>query len=381
MKWIIVCNILIIIGLSSCITEISDFEQIENNSILTVEATLSNQTERHRVFVSFSSPSITVNVENIPVKSAQVSITDDKGGRELLTEIENGVYETSSNYKGIVGNTYQLHIRLENGKKYESTLEKMITPPVIDKVNYSFGVKTNYKITDSRSVGYDVTLDFKDSPEPNQYYQWKWTHIERTIYCATCTLGYDYDLNKCSLVPNYENDQTFPEPINFKCKSQCFDITFNNTYNILSDNLLNGQQITNYPIARVPYDGRTLYYLKIEQRAISRKMYEYFRSIKEVTQNSGTLFDVPAETQLSPNIHSVDNPSEKILGAFIVFGSDERLIYVNRLVGSDGYLPINPLLIGRQLPNPSVPTDPPRPRAACIEGKYRTKTEPKGWKE
>jgi Domain of unknown function (DUF4249) len=381
MKRFILHNILIIIGLSSCITEIRDFEQIENNSFLTVEATLSNQAERHRIFVSFSSPSISINVENIPVKKAQVFITDDKGGRELLTEIEDGVYETSPNYKGIVGNSYQLHIILENGKKYESMVERMIPPPIIDKINYNFVVKTNYKITDSRSVGYDVTLDFKDSPEPNQYYQWKWTHIERTIYCATCTLGYDYVSNKCSLVPNYEDDQTFPEPINFKCKSQCFDISTNQTYNILSDNLLNGQQIINYPIARVPYDGRTLYYLKVEQRAISQKMYQYFRSIKEVAQNSGTLFDIPAETQLSPNIYSVDNKNEKVLGAFVVFGSDEKLIYVDRLVGSDGYLPVNPLPIGRQLPNPSVPTDPPRPRAACIEGKYRTKIEPKGWKE
>jgi hypothetical protein len=381
MKRFILYNILIFIGLSSCITEIRDFEQIENDSFLTVEATLSNQAGPHRIFVSFSSPSITINVENIPVKKAQVFITDDKGDKEPLTEIEDGVYETSLNYKGIVGNTYQLHIILENGKKYESSPEKLIAPSKIDKIEYNFVVKTNYKITDIRSVGYDVTLNFKDSPEPNQYYQWKWTHVERSVYCATCTLGYDYDLNKCSLVPNYEYDQTFPETINFKCKSQCFDISTNQNYNILSDNLLNGQQITNYPIARVPYDGRTIYYLKVEQRAISQKMYQYFRSIKEVTQNSGTLFDVPAETQLSPNIHSVDNPNERILGAFVVFGSDEKLIYVDRLVGSDGYLPVNPLPIGRQLPNPSVPTDPPRPRAACIEGKYRTKIEPKGWKE
>jgi Domain of unknown function (DUF4249) len=268
---------------------------------------------------------------------------------------------------------------LANGKKYESTPEKMISAPAIDKINYNFIVKTNYSLKDAKSVGYDVTLDFKDSPEPNQYYQWKWTHYERTVYCATCNLGYDYSLNKCSLTPNYPYGQYRPEPINYKCGEQCFDVTFSPTYNILSDNLLNGQQVTNYPIARVPYDGRTKYYLRIEQRAISQKMYRYFRSIKDVTQNSGTLFDVPAETQLSPNMFSVNDSNEKILGAFEVFGAAERIIYIDRSIGSDGYSPVTEPDFGRELAPPPGAIN--GPRANCVEGKYRSTREPKGWKD
>ncbi|MEY4538691.1 MAG: hypothetical protein RLZZ306_448 [Bacteroidota bacterium] len=369
----------LMIGISSCVTEIRDFEQIESNSFFTVEANLSNQDGPQRVLVSYSSPSITINVENKPVSKAQVFITDDKGGRVNLTEIENGIYESSANYKGVVGNSYVLHIVLSNGKKYESTPEKIIAVPAIDKIKTSFVVKTNYPLTDGRSVGYDVTLDFKDSPEPNQYYQWKWTHYKRTVFCATCFLGYDYGLRKCSTEPNFPYGQSKSEQINYPCGEQCFDVSFSPTYNVLSDNLLNGQLITNYPIARVPYDGRGLYYLKIEQRAISQKMYRYFRSIKEVTQNSGTLFDVPAETQFSPNVFSVDNPDEKILGAFEVYGVDEKIIYVDRLVGSEGYSPVIEPNGGRVLPAP--PGGISGPRASCVEGKYRSTKEPKGWKD
>lgn len=376
---LVIYLIMITFGMWSCVTEIKDFEQIDNNSFLTVEATLSNQEGPQRVIVSYSSPSITINVENKPVVKASVFITDDKGGRINLTEIVDGIYETAANHKGIVGNSYTLHINLPNGKKYESTPEKMIAVPAIDKVNYNFVVKTNYSLKDPRSVGFDVTLDFKDSPEPNQYYEWKWTHYERAIYCAKCNLGYDYSLSKCSTTPNYPYGQNSPELINYKCGEQCFDVSFSPTYNILSDNLLNGQQVLNYPIARVPYDGRTMYYLKIEQRAISQKMYRYLRSIKDVTQGSGTLFDVPAETQLSPNIFSVDNPNEKILGAFEVFGSDEKLIYIDRLIGSEGYSPVTAPDFGRELPPP--PGSINGPRANCTEGKYRSTREPKNWKD
>ena len=364
----------ITLGLCSCITQVRDFEQIGSNSFLTVEASLSNQAGPQRVIISFSSPSITINVENKPVNFAQVFITDDKGGRENLFEMGDGIYETSANYKGIVGNSYKLNIVLADGKKYQSTSEKMLAAPKIDKINTMFVVQNKFPLTDVRSMGHDVTLNFKDSPEPNQYYQWKWIHYSRTVYCASCERGYDYDLRKCSVGLDYPSGQSPPELINYLCNESCFDILYSSTYNILSDNLFNGQLITDYPIARVPFNGRSLYYLKIEQRAISKKMYEYFRSVKTVAQDAGTLFDVPAETQFSPNIFSVENPNEKILGAFEVFGSDEELIYIDRNdVAAQKYSPVRIVYRGMQIPS--------GPKAYCTEGKYRTKKEPNDFKE
>jgi len=380
MKKIILLFVLISLGIGSCVTEIRDFEQIGNDSFLTVEAFLSNQKGPYKVVISTSSPSITINTENKPITNAKIFITDDKGKRENLTEILEGTYVTSASFRGIVGFTYTLNIDLPNGKKYKSTPEKLIEAPLIDKVDAKFVVKTNYPLTDVKSVGYDVTLDFKDSPTPNQYYQWKWTHYEKTVYCASCYQGYDNDLGKCSAEPRFPFGQSKIELINFTCGEPCFDITSNTTYNVLSDNLLNGQQVTNYPIMRIPFNGSSLYYLKIEQRAISEKMYRYFRSIKEVTSGAGTLFDVPAETQFSPNITSVDNPNEKILGAFEVFGLEQKIIYVDRNKGSEGYSPVRVEYAGRQLlaPPGSVGGG---PRARCTEGKNRTKTEPEAFRE
>ena len=378
MRRTLIYFLILFIGLWSCVTEVRDFEQIDNNSFLTVEASLSDQIGPHRVYISYSSPSITINIENKPISSAKVSFVDDKGKTERLTEIAQGVYETSSNFKGIVGNTYALNIILSNGKSYFSSPEKLIACPKIDNIKTEFVVKTNYPLTDIRSVGYDVTLDFTDSPEPNQFYQWKWTHVERTVYCASCSRGYDYSLNQCSSAINFPNGQTEVELINYKCNENCFDISTNSTYNLLADNLFNGQKISNIPIFRVPFNDRSLYYLKIEQRAISQKMYRYFRSIKDVTQSSGTLFDVPAETQFSPNIYSKENPNERIIGAFEVFGVQEKTIYVDRNVGSENYKPIIKIYPGRQifLPSPQM-----GPKAPCVEGKYRTKIEPKDFKE
>lgn len=378
MKRLLVYFILLFVGLWSCVTEIRDFEQIDNNSFLTVEASLSDQVGPHRVYLSYSSPSITINVENKPIKSAVVSFADSKGKIENLTEIADGVYQTSATFKGIAGDTYTLNIRLLNGKNYFSSPEKLIASPKIDKINYNFVAKTNYPLTDVRSVGYDVTLDFTDSPEPNQYYQWIWKHYERTVFCASCSRGYDYGLSRCSSGINFPQGQTQVELINYKCSENCFDITTNSTYNLLSDVLSNGQAIKNVPITRVPFNNRSIYYLQLEQKAISEKMYRYFKSIKDVTQGSGTLFDVPAQTQFSPNLYSKENADEKILGAFEVFGSQQQIIYIDRNFGSEGYSPVLVTYPGRQIFLPSPASG---PKAPCVEGKYRTKIEPKDFKE
>lgn len=369
--------VLILIGTFSCISEIKDFEAIESNSFLTVEAKLSNQDGPHRVVLSYSSPNIKLNVEDTPITGATVFIIDDKNQTENLVETSNGIYETSSSYKGVIGNTYTLNIKLPNGKQYRSLPEKLYATTPIEKINSKFTVNSNYPLTDVRSVGFDVTLDFNDNPEPNQYYQWTWTHYERVLYCATCRLGYDFALSECSKTPNFTFGQKVPEIINFRCGENCFNIQTNSTYNILSDNLLNGQKVTNIPILRVPYSERSAYYLKVQQRSISQKTYQYFRSIKDVVQNSGTLFDTPAITQFSPNLFNINDSNEKILGLFEVFGSDERIIYVDRNVGVDNYNPV----LSSTLPGRELYGGISGPRAACIEGKYRTKKIPKNWKD
>ena len=386
MKRFLLIAMLSFVGLWSCITEDKDFMQINSESFLTIEASLSDQEGPHRVYVGYSSPNIKINVENTPIESAIVSFSDDKGNKENLTEIEDGIYETSRYFKGIVGNTYTLKISLPDGRNYFSSPEKLIASPKIDDVKAEFVVKTNFDETDSRSLGYDVTLDFTDPPEPNQYYQWQWVNYQRTVYCATCTKGYDFYLKKCNTEINFYEGQNEVEIINYRCgemicdtcPESCFDITRNTTYNLLSDNLLNGQKIINIPIARVPYDDRSLYYLRIEQKAISKKMYQYLRSIKDVTQSSGTLFDIPAETQFSPNLYSKENPNEKILGAFEVYGLQRKTIYVERNIGSEAYIPFKISYVGRSivLRSPKI-----SPKAVCVEGKYRTKIEPKDFKE
>lgn len=62
----------------------------------------------------------------IPVSGAAISITDDAGGYDSLTEQAPGYYYTTA-LSGTVGRTYHMHARVD-GKDYEAT--STMSPPV-----------------------------------------------------------------------------------------------------------------------------------------------------------------------------------------------------------------------------------------------------------
>lgn len=366
--------------LLSCITEIRDFKQAGSNSFITIDASLSDRVEAHQIFLSYSASSISGITQDIPIKEAIVSVTDNTGIRTVYHELENGVYQTDNNFAGIVGRIYTLDIVLKDGKHYQSLPEKLSAVPPIKDINYEFVPQTNYPEIDGRRVGFNVTLDFEDPAETGQYYQWDWVHYERALYCSSCDNGYDYSIGGCAnssdRLPYYERWNTM-RPIRYRCSENCFDITRENKFNIFSDELFNGKPVSNLPILRVPFDNYQDYYLVIEQRAITKDVYEYLNTLKNSTQNNGTLFDTPAITQFSPNIKCISNSKERVLGVFSVFGVDKKLMYINRNIDTKGYRPIRTVYSGREAFLPPGAISPPL--TPCVESKTRTKQEPENF--
>jgi hypothetical protein len=367
--------------LLSCQTELKNFKQVSSDSLITIEASLSNALENHRVYLSYASPNLTGDTREIPISGATVDVLSDEGIRTLFTEIEKGVYQ-SGIFAGIVGGKYTLNIVLKDGKKFQSSAEEILEVRPIKAVSSNFTVKSNFPEADQRRLGFDVTLNFDDPAKEGQYYQWDWEHYERATYCATCDNGFDYSKGTCgsssAVLPTYELTNSI-RPINYGCGENCFDVIRSTEFNLFADNLSNGQLITDLPLLRIPFDGIKDYYVEIEQRSINKKVYEYLSILKDATQNAGTMFDVPPITPLSPNITCVSDPNEKILGVFSVYGVDKRAVYIDRQTGTDGYSRLTRRILGRGAL--AAPGSFMTPTAPCIEGKYRTKQTPKEWRD
>ena len=262
------------------------------------------------------------------------------------------------------------------GSEYLSDVETMKPVPVIENMISNFEIYDQYIKGDPRRGGWSVYLDFKDNATEGDFYQWNWKHYEKIQICATCTGGglWNFTKNDCNVL-KFPNDQIW----NFQCDGNCWDISWNNEINVFSDVLTNGQRIVGRQVARVPFDGYGMYYFRLEQRAITKSVFNYNQSIISSVQSNGSMFDVPAETKFSLNIKSKTNPTERILGVFNVYSADKKIFFIDRSknIPEGERANISPL-IG------DVYTCPPgavgcQERVPCFEGPTRTKITPEGW--
>ncbi|MBK0402791.1 DUF4249 domain-containing protein [Adhaeribacter sp. BT258] len=155
----------LILLLSGCETVV-DLELEQSEPRLSVEAIVTDQQDLNYVKLAMSGP-YGKNTETLPVRDAQVNLTDNTGEKITFTHQENGLYKPASTFKGIANRLYTLTI-IANGQTYTAS-SLLPEVPQVDTVGYRY-VETK---TDpfSRKDGYYLSLAFQDAPEVNNYYK------------------------------------------------------------------------------------------------------------------------------------------------------------------------------------------------------------------
>src|ERR1035437_8135053 len=106
-----------------------------------------------------------------PVSDETVFITDDAGNGNNLINGGNGRYETdNTQFKGISGRTYVLHIKTSDGSEYESDACLMQSVPDIDSIYFAKDQQLVNNGTQSQD-GISIYLNSKEG-DNNQYYRW-----------------------------------------------------------------------------------------------------------------------------------------------------------------------------------------------------------------
>lgn len=360
----------------ACVNPIKDFVQINATSFTTIEADISDDAQLSKVRLTSSSNRL-VSQLSLPISKAVVYVTDQSGTKTNFTEgIPLGTYYPSAGFKGVVGSTYKLYVKMLTGQTYESTAETMKGVPEIENAITRFEIFDQYSRVDVRRAGFTVYLDFKDMPSEGDFYLWNWKNYRNASFCATCTDGGKFDFKKQDCVqPKFPTDAI----LNYMCDGNCWDISTNNDLNVFSDVLTNGQRVVGRQVARIPFDNWTPYYFRLEQRSITKNAFAFYQSLISQVQSSGSLFDVPAETRFSLNIKSLTTPSERVLGIFNVFSVRKKIFYIDRRKN----IPVGEEPIISVIPGETY-TCPPGSvgcleKAPCVESPIRTKITPEGW--
>jgi Domain of unknown function (DUF4249) len=321
---------------------------------LVVEGLLTDKNVPHTVQLSYAvAYNNTENSFSKPIAGATVWITEDKVVKATLLSAEYGKYITPTGFVAKVGKTYQLFIKLPDGKQYNSDPEPMIAPPPIDSV-YSEFVYDPTKALQNRGT-FKLYVSAKDPKDQTNYYQWTWYNYKRIKEC-----------NRFNRSVGQAGQVIYSQEC---CERDCWQINgCASCIFLASDALLNGKSLGKQPIGSIPYESTKLYYLLVEQRYISQKIYQFWKNLEEQTRNVGGIFDASPAT-IRGNINHSTDANDYAIGYFQVSGVRTKVTIIDRSKATEKP---NPLKLSD---TPTVPIE----CQPCNAAANHTSTRPEGW--
>ncbi len=295
--------------LSSCETEIEDFQTKNLSSAIVVYGEISNVDGPYNVrlnYVSGYSPYDPSQFSGQPITDANVRLIDGSGKETAYYEKSKGYYLSPTGFKGEVGQKYKLRIKLLDGKTIESNFQTITASPTLAEFSYSF--KDADKVENMR---FPLTASIKDPKATEDYYFVKRQDFRQ--FLLTCP-----------------PPPSPPAPVP-PCNCLCWQAPLNTTPYLLDDFLLSGKNLS-LDLGQLPYEDFTDWVVQLDVYSISKEAHTYWKRLEDQRKLSGGIFDkVPA--QIIGNLKCTSEPSQEVLGFFMVGGLTQKRLKVDRFNG------------------------------------------------
>lgn len=314
--WVLVLGLFFLS--TSCVEEYWPELDEGVEQFLIVDGKISNFSGPYTVKLSYTSS--LADTTFIPSTSATVTIIDDQGNKEILSETEAGVYKTDpAGIQGIVGRSYKVSIELNDGKIYKSTFEELLKPVKVELIEQETEWQYARNVLETDQEGFQFYVSSEQSGSTQTYLSWE---IEETIeYHSEYRIFFYYDGTiESKGESNFYGSRAMRRTDSlFYCwKTQILAERYN-----YSLEHLNIPEVKKQPLHFIPFSDDRLrfgYNILVKQYTISKAAYTYRKYLKEQNENQGDLFTTQP-FQIKGNISNIQDPSEPVLGYFTVAGA------------------------------------------------------------
>ena len=234
---------------------------------------------------------------------AAVTIEDDAGTSHVLTEQTAGTYASPA-LSLAPGRQYRLRLHTAQGRQYASDLVIGKATPPIDQVTWTLG-----------NQGVQIYLNSHDSNNNTRYY--RWTYDETWEFYSAFNSYYEY-VNG--------NIQRRKEDI-----YHCWASAASTSIRLGSTAKLDQDVVANFPLLLLPLESvklRIKYSILISQHAQTPEEYAYWEKLQKNTESIGGLYD-PLPTQLTGNVHCLDDASEPVIGYVGAATATEQRLFIS----------------------------------------------------
>jgi hypothetical protein len=297
--------IFILVLASACLEPYEPPTSKSNPEFLVVDAFLNTTPGRGAIEVTLS--------YTTPLNSSAGPAVDDYAAVELYNDAGNYIplFWMGKGKYAVYGDlttpnhTYKIHIKTGKGREYESDLISLTEAPPIDSVNH---------VIDAGEL--EVNVNTHDPSGKSRFY--KWNFIETWEYRSQYASGWIL-VDKTPLLRPAELD------INTCWRTDTLKKIIVGTSNLLAEDL-----ITNFNLIKIPEASLKLqrkYSILVQQQTLTPAAYDYWLSLQKSTESLGGLFD-PMPSQVDGNIHSLNDPNEKVIGYFSGGTVAEKRIFI-----------------------------------------------------
>ncbi|GAB3172081.1 DUF4249 domain-containing protein [Telluribacter humicola] len=409
-----------------------------NLNVVIVDGTITNLPEPQIIRLNRSkSDPVTGRPGFMALTKAKVQVVVDSSQVIEAHETYDGVYALPADVRGQVGHAYQLRFTLSDGDgtSYQSTQQIMPDVPSIGQVRAEFNPNSlSPTLLNGYRAAHDFYIDTQDPEGQPNYYKWDWKLWEKQEWCRTCERGL-YSIN--NVIVKYDpngywyfilgdsilEDCYYPPPpppqynggvlpywvYDYRCRTKCWAIFFNNELNIFADGYTDGAPIANHIAAKIPFYQQHGSLVELRQSSLTSSAYRFFKELQEQTQNNGGVADLPPTASVG-NVQNGADPQELVVGLFTASAVSTKRYWLDRKDTSGipyggGVDESGNMISGvdqifyamfRRLPNPEPsPLDPVSPMieildpssrsrpytAICLDTEKQTSAMPVGWRE
>lgn len=317
----------------SCI-EPYDFEEHLYTPQLVVNGIITDQPGPYFVYLNVSSPASTDLDIETPVRGADVTIYDDEGNQELLSETKPGQYQTSaSGFRGTVGTSYRIEIETD-GKRYVSDDQKMLPAGAISNLFAEYEENAiNYNDISKPQDVVRVVFDSKGVNGFPNLFRWRWSGIyEVRTFPELVTKIVDDAVVPAPLpCSGYVYDGLGLKAVDICTCCQCWVDEFGTNAHVSKNQFVTNDTFKNILAASLPVTSDRFffkYHVTLQQLSISEEVYNFWKLIEAQQRGAGDLFQ-PNNIRIKGNIKNENDPGDEALGVFAVSAVAEKSIFIS----------------------------------------------------
>ncbi len=287
----------------------------QTESVLVVDATLSNESKNHEIFLSKSSQEAG---ELLVERNAAVRILDDNQQAFTFTETEPGKYISDIPFGAEPGRTYRLLITTEDNRSYISSAESLPQTTLIENVAAQ---KTT---TESGNEGIAITVDSFDPTGNSTYYKYEYEETYKIIAPKWGPL---------ELVAGPEEFQTVGVVNRDPDKEErtCYATDKSNSIILTKNSVAGEDRVSDFEVRFLNKDNYIIshrYSILVKQFVLSQQAYTFYEKLKDFS-GSESLFSQSQPGFINGNIFPDDNSNERVVGIFEVSSVSEKRTFFN----------------------------------------------------